>query len=728
MANSQALFMEWLVFVVLRIAIKEGKYTEVIRVLQYEVQRAPSNRAALSLLGYCYYYCQVEHSARFKLWASAKIRTDTLYEQMRREDPSLKDNPFCPILFTLTRPWLFHRNNPVKLLSHFSNRKLGKCEKPWRREVDFINAVDAYAQLAQLFPNFPEYKLYHAQSLYNAFMLQEALQVVSTIEEQHLLGDVIKLESAIKYREEDLNNARILVEQYPADDPDTEMNLACLDYKDGDYDKAQERFNNASSIMGYQPELAYAIALCHYRKKEYPQALKFITDIVDRGIKDHPELGVGMVTEGMDLRSVGNTMKLHETSLVEALNLKFAVEYKLKNFTAAQEALTDMPPRSEEELDAVTLHNQALIGIDTDPSDGFAKLQYLLSQNPFPPETFANLLLLYCKYEYYDLAADVLAENAHLTFKYLTQYQFDYLDALINLQTSPDEAYAKFDAMANDQMNELRNLTKKVQEIRQSSDETTARKAVEAFDETLELYLPVLMSQAKIYWDKGDYARVEKIFRKSVEFCSEHDTWKLNVAHTLFMQEQKFKEAAGFYEPIVSKNFVTLLDVSAIILANLCVCYIMTNQNEEAEELMRKVEREEDEARELDENRKIFHVCIINLVIGTLYCSKGNFEFGISRVIKAMEPQERKLGTDTWYYAKRCLLATIETMSKHLVVIRDSVVHECLKFLDRCEVHGRGIPTIVDGPLMEGQVDSIKNTVTYEARLLKSLLLQVINN
>ena len=38
-------------------------------------------------------------------------------------------------------------------------------------------------------------------------------------------------------------------------------------------------------------------------------------------------------------------------------------------------------------------------------------------QNPFPPETFGNLLLLYCKYEYYDLAADVLAENAHLTYK-----------------------------------------------------------------------------------------------------------------------------------------------------------------------------------------------------------------------------------------------------------------------------------------------------------------------
>ena len=44
------------------------------------------------------------------------------------------------------------------------------------------------------------------------------------------------------------------------------------------------------------------------------------------------------------------------------------------------------------------------------------------------------------------------------------------------------------------------------------------------------------MAQAKIYWDLGDYQQVEKVFRKSVEFCSEHDVWKLNVAHVLFMQ------------------------------------------------------------------------------------------------------------------------------------------------------------------------------------------------
>ncbi len=63
------------------------------------------------------------------------------------------------------------------------------------------------------------------------------------------------------------------------------------------------------------------------------------------------------------------------------------------------------------------------------------------------------------------------------------------------------------------------------------------------------------MQQAKIYWDMENYQQVEKIFRKSVEFCNEHDVWKLNVAHVLFMQENKFKEATGFYEPIVKKHY-----------------------------------------------------------------------------------------------------------------------------------------------------------------------------
>ena len=99
------------------------------------------------------------------------------------------------------------------------------------------------------------------------------------------------------------------------------------------------------------------------------------------------------------MRSVGNSQTLKETALVEAFNLKAAIEYQLKNFEACKEALTDMPPRDEEELDPVTLHNQGLMNMDTDPTSGFKKLNFLLSQQPFPPETFGNLLILFAKYQ-----------------------------------------------------------------------------------------------------------------------------------------------------------------------------------------------------------------------------------------------------------------------------------------------------------------------------------------
>jgi tetratricopeptide repeat protein 30 len=88
--------------------------------------------------------------------------------------------------------------------------------------------------------------------------------------------------------------------------------------------------------------------------------------------------------------------------------------------TSAKEALTDMPPRSEAELDQITLHNIAIMNMEDEPSAGFEKLQYLIQQNSFPFETFANLCFLYVKYSFFSLVADVLAENSTLAFKHLT--------------------------------------------------------------------------------------------------------------------------------------------------------------------------------------------------------------------------------------------------------------------------------------------------------------------
>jgi len=60
------------------------------------------------------------------------------------------------------------------------------------------------------------------------------------------------------------------------------------------------------------------------------------------------------------------------------------------------------------------------------------------------------------------------------------------------------------------------------------------------------------------------------------------------------MQDNKFRDAAWYYEPIVKKHMDDLLSVTAIVLANLCVSYIMISQNPDAEELMKCIEKEEE--------------------------------------------------------------------------------------------------------------------------------------
>lgn len=164
-----------------------------------------------------------------------------------------------------------------------------------------------------------------------------------------------------------------------------------------------------------------------------------------------------------------------------------------------------------------------------------------------------------------------------------------------------------------------------------------------------------------------------------------------------------------------------LLQITAIVLANLCVSYIMTSQNADAEELMKCVEKEEDRIAIEEPNKQVFHLCIVNLVIGTLYCAKGNYNFGVSRIVKSLEPFQKKLGTDTWFYAKRCMMSLIETLTKHMLVLPDSSYNELLNFLDAVEVHGKKVKVTID-PLEEADE---KKTAAYEAKLIKKLVLKL---
>jgi tetratricopeptide repeat protein 30 len=532
---------------------------------------------------------------------------------------------------------------------------------------------------------------------------------------------------------------------------------AAVQFKEGQYEAARVGFTTAAGLLGQQPDLTYNIALCHYKQGAWALALRGVRDIIERGVREHPELSVGSALEDGDVRSVGNSQALRETCMLEAFNLKAAVEMQLGNTDAAREALREMPPRSEEELDHVTLHNSALANMTTDPSGGFRKLQHLLRNPPRPAETLANLVLLYIKHRVMDLAADVLADyaaeaSADPTLA-LSQDMFEYLSALVEGHGSDQaqaEAYRRLDTLAARHVETLRKRTKVIQEARISRSDEAIKAAVAAYDAALDQYIPVLMGQAKIYWDRGNYAMAERVFKQSAEFCSDHEAWKLNVAHVFFMQDDKFHDAIRYYEPYVRRHLeggeTDILNVTAIVLANLCVAYIMTSQNQDAAELMRQIDRAEERRALQNQGAQSYHLCIVNIVIGTLYCSKDNFEFGIDRVMKALEPQAKKLSPETWFHAKRCFLALAETVAKQMLVMKDSFFGDVMAFLDGCEAAGQNITAAIageeDGTSITAEAQlaaaaesalgsgarTTHRTVALEARMLKRMFIRLRDN
>lgn len=271
-------------------AIKEHRYGEAIEILSVELHNFPRSRAALSLLGYCYF-----------------------------------------------------------------------------RIGDFSSAAQHYEQLIGICPDVEEYKLYYSQCLYKAGAFPEATKAAVRIEGEQYAQRVLMLQSIIKYEQDELPSSKALLDQCHQEEPDVIVNYAAIAFKESKFESARQQYTEAITTMGYQADLAYNIALCYYREKQYGQALRSIAEIIDRGIRNHPELSVGSNTDGIEVRSVGNSAVLKETCLIEALNLKAAIEFDMRNSepakviqgsTAAMEALTDMPPRLESELDPVTLHNQ----------------------------------------------------------------------------------------------------------------------------------------------------------------------------------------------------------------------------------------------------------------------------------------------------------------------------------------------------------------------------------
>ncbi|XP_065176423.1 intraflagellar transport protein 70A-like [Sycon ciliatum] len=643
---------------------------------------------------------------------------------------------------------------------------------------EFDDAAECYDQLQEQYPEMVTYKVCYAQALYKSGAISDATQIAHQIATSNKEAEASmplllpQLRASIAYASGCCKTTRAELHACP-DNIDTTINWGCVLFKEEKYQDSLQLFRRAAEECGkLTPDLKYNLGLCYYKLREHNMATGCVVGIMNTASGQHPEYGIAasnMLTNLADNKpptdqaSVGNTQTLQETHAIEAFNLGAMLVMESKGPAKALAYLRCMPPRSAHELDAVTLHNEAVLNMDAEPVEGFEKLQFLLQQAVCPPETFSNLILLYLKYEYYDLAADVLAENTRETFRLINPTVYRLLEIILVLQSSVEEAFRLLDEMATDLGKEVQRTLRKLKQVQarpgadgagenptrkthpnapparvadKASIEDIQNQAAREHEMALKHYGMVVMQQAKIYWDKQNYPALERVFRKAANRCSDMEDFKINVGHTLFVQAsdkpvkpdedvRRYTDAVKFYEPIVKAYYRTPLEIKPIILANLCVCYIMTGHNVEAEEMMILVEKYEEEAAYEEPDKKCYHLCIINMVIGTLYCAKGNFEFGFSRIMKSLEPYNRKLGTETWFYAKRCLIALMESMAKQMFFLRDEIMSEIVLFLTRVEKYGQKIVAHAEHPLEENPMHEGRNTVAYEARYLRALFLTI---
>jgi tetratricopeptide repeat protein 30 len=185
-----------------------------------------------------------------------------------------------------------------------------------------MSAYQAYEQLVGICPDVEEYRIYYAQSLYKAGMYPEATRAAVRVEGEQHAQRMLQLQAVIKYEQDELSSCKSLLDRCQNDDPDVIINYANIAFKEGKFEAARNQYNEAINTMGYQADLAYNIALCYYREKQYGPALRHVAEIIEKGVRNHPELSVGSNTDGIEVRSVGNSAVLKETCLIEAFNLK----------------------------------------------------------------------------------------------------------------------------------------------------------------------------------------------------------------------------------------------------------------------------------------------------------------------------------------------------------------------------------------------------------------------
>ena len=124
-------------------------------------------------------------------------------------------------------------------------------------------------------------RFYYAQSLYQAGIFGDALKVLKQIGDQvELKEQCLQLQSAILYSSEDYAAAQAVLNQRAAGNAAILNDEGCMLYQADQFENAVQRFNSALQVGGFNPLVAYNLALSHFRKKEKSQAMDYTGDVV----------------------------------------------------------------------------------------------------------------------------------------------------------------------------------------------------------------------------------------------------------------------------------------------------------------------------------------------------------------------------------------------------------------------------------------------------------------
>ena len=562
---------------------------------------------------------------------------------------------------------------------------------------NYKESIEMYEYLSNAYPDYQEYKLYHALCLYKTAKLETAGRIADAIDDPSLNEKVEQLKAAIAFARGSFAEAREHLTKGGKKDASSVINEGCVLFKEHKYPEALKKLQEGMTLVGgYHNQLYYNIALCYYRMGQHADALKFIKSIIAKTQKTVQEYHARSATGG-DVK--GNERQAHEvrqSGIIEALNLKAAIEYERGKFDKAKKILKELNDLLSSvglQKDPTTYHNEAIVSVNENCAESIRKLDELLHSTTCPPETFQNLIHLYCKYRFFDLAKDMLNSKPQLVSKYIQRDEFEYIKALIQEEKHPDEAVKQYDTIVASYKKSLDNIAKKVDQSGGDSEKCHNLAGERKY--IVERLVCVLSNKARIYWEAKDFAKTEQVFEEVKGYCKDSEIFNMNMGHSLFMQEGRYDEAIEYYEEIVKRHKDNLNEVDIFVLANLCLCYILTKQDEKAQHLMATIKQHEEEAIMKNPGTVLLHYCSVNLVIGTLYCSKMNFEFGLDLIIKNLYPIDEKLGTDTWHYVKRCLLSFIEQLTKKQITLKDPLfITKLISFLEDVQTHGKNITTV----------------------------------